>query len=88
MKYFNYDNIELLDNYKNVIDVPIEVLKSLNVFSENIEINQNNMEWFKDNFNAIKAGYKTKKEWEEDMMDLMYPEGYNPDSDGDIFDDE
>lgn len=85
---FNYYESDLLDNYNNAKDVPLEILKRLNVFSENEEENWEKLNWFKDNFEAIKLGYKSKKEWEEDIMDSMYPEGYDPDSDGGLFNDD
>ena len=47
----------------------------------------NRMEWFEENFGALKAGYKDKSDFEEDHLNMMYPEGYDPDVDGDIFDD-
>ena len=87
MKGFNYNAVGLLDKYEHPRDVPIEVLKSLNVYSEDIHERHQLMDWFTENFGAIKVGYKSNEDWEADMMDMMYPEGYDPDSDSDVFKD-
>ncbi len=86
-RFFNYDAVDLLDKYEQPQNVPEDVLKQLNIYSRNPETMSNRMEWFEKNFGALKAGYKDKFDFEEDQLNMMYPEGYDPDIDGDIFDD-
>ena len=88
MKGINFNSIDLLDDYKNASDVPENVLKALNLYSESHETMAENIEWLEENWNAVKAGYKSVSDWEEDMMNMMYPDGYDPDVDGSIIDDD
>ena len=69
---FNYAKaVELLEKHANAEDVPENVLSQLNIDSENPDI----MEWFEENYGAIKAGYKDNNDWEEDNLNLMDPDG-------------
>lgn len=84
---FNYDIAYILEKYDSVDEIPIKVLKELNIYSKNQEEFQENLEWLEENFEAIKAGYKDNNDLEEDIMNMMYPEGYDPDVDNNLFDD-
>jgi hypothetical protein len=88
VRRINYDAADMLHQYKAASEVPRDVLVALNLFSEDPETQDENLEWLEENFEALRAGYRSTKEWEEDMMSMMYPEGYDPDSDGGVSNDE
>ena len=84
-KRFNYSEaVELLEKYENAEDVPEDVIKQLHINSKNPD----KMEWVEKNFGAIKGGWKDSDDFEEDNLDMMFPEGYDPDVDGDILDED
>ena len=66
MEQFNYHDVDLLEEFERFNEVPLDLLKQLNVYSKNSTLNSLNMEWFEQNFEALKAGFKAKSDMVED----------------------
>ena len=73
---------EDLEEYQDPKEVPLEKLKEWGIYNPNINHFIDDREWFEENFQAIKAEYSSLQEHEDDMRNMMYPEGYDPDIDG------
>ena len=73
---------EELEEYKEPKDVPLEKLKEWGIYNPDKNDFCDDRELFDKDFYAIKEGYSSYQEYEDDMKNMMYPEGYDPDTDG------